>query len=207
MVEHKEDNAKKNAPSGSITPESVVPGSVIPKSEEPERLDSAIVATLYIEHSDQLRRFLYGILRESASVADVLQSTFVKMTEVGHKTKEESRKAWLFRVAYHEALALKRRSKIKKKVEERLSWIKETSTPGADIPTVHWETVQQVQQAIGQLPEELQQIVRKRIYEEKTFAVISEELDIPLGTALGRMRNALTKLRGKLDQVNKDIQK
>ena len=34
-----------------------------------------------------------------------------------------------------------------------------------------------------------------RIYEEKTFAVIAQELDIPLGTALGRMRSALAKLR------------
>ncbi|MGY8768140.1 MAG: RNA polymerase sigma factor [Pirellulales bacterium] len=207
MVERKEDNAKRNAPADSTASNSDAPKSVVPKSEDLERLDSAVIALLYIEHSDQLQRFLYGILRESAAVADVLQSTFVKLTEVGHKTKEESRKAWLFRVAYHEALALKRRSKIKKKVEERLSWIKETSSPGSDIPTVHWETVQQVEQAIDQLPEELQEIVRKRIYEEKTFAVIAEELEIPLGTALGRMRNALTKLRGKLNQLNKNIQK
>jgi RNA polymerase sigma-70 factor (ECF subfamily) len=34
-----------------------------------------------------------------------------------------------------------------------------------------------------------------RIYEEKTFATIAEELGIPLGTALARMRAALEKLR------------
>ena len=33
-----------------------------------------------------------------------------------------------------------------------------------------------------------------RIYEEKTFAVIAEELSIPLGTVLTRMRLALKRL-------------
>jgi RNA polymerase sigma-70 factor (ECF subfamily) len=46
-------------------------------------------------------------------------------------------------------------------------------------------------------PEE-RQVVRMRIYEEKTFAAIANELKIPLGTALGRMRTALLKLRAKL---------
>jgi len=39
---------------------------------------------------------------------------------------------------------------------------------------------------------------RGTIYEEKTFAVIAEELGIPLGTALARMRSALEKLRRRL---------
>jgi len=50
------------------------------------------------------------------------------------------------------------------------------------------------------LPPEQQQVVRMRIYEDKTFAVIAAELGIPLGTALGRMRTALIKLRAKLEQ-------
>ena len=41
-----------------------------------------------------------------------------------------------------------------------------------------------------------------RIYEEKTFAVIAKELKIPLGTALGRMRAALIKLRSRLSDSN-----
>ena len=43
-------------------------------------------------------------------------------------------------------------------------------------------------------------VVRMRIYEEKTFARIAKELKIPIGTALGRMRAALIKLRARLDE-------
>jgi RNA polymerase sigma-70 factor (ECF subfamily) len=41
-------------------------------------------------------------------------------------------------------------------------------------------------------------VVRLRIYEEKTFAEIAQLLNIPLGTALGRMNLAVRKLRDKL---------
>jgi hypothetical protein len=43
-----------------------------------------------------------------------------------------------------------------------------------------------------------------RIYEEKTFAVIAKELKIPLGTALGRMRAAMIKLRARLAEEGTD---
>ena len=65
---------------------------------------------------------------------------------------------------------------------------------------VRAETIQLVRRAIRELPAEQQQVVRMRIYENKTFAVIAAELGIPLGTALGRMRTALIKLRVKLER-------
>jgi RNA polymerase sigma-70 factor (ECF subfamily) len=55
-----------------------------------------------------------------------------------------------------------------------------------------------VREAIERLTEDQRQVVRMRIYEEKTFAEIAEELGIPLGTALTRMRAALGRLRTEL---------
>jgi RNA polymerase sigma-70 factor (ECF subfamily) len=37
--------------------------------------------------------------------------------------------------------------------------------------------------------------LKLRIFEDRTFAEIAEQLQIPLGTALSRMRLALEKLR------------
>ena len=66
---------------------------------EESRLDPAVVAALYIDHAEQLRRFLLGILRDPSLANDVLQATFTKAMQVGHTTCAKSRKAWLFRVA------------------------------------------------------------------------------------------------------------
>lgn len=163
------------------------------------KLDPAVVKALFEEHSDELLRFLIGVVRDHQLASDALQAAFTKMIERGHETKEESRKAWLFRVAYNEALVVRRRQKTGKNVLERVAW--SADRYHIDNSLIRDEDAEQVRLAIDQLPTEQQQIVRMRIYEEKTFAVIADELKIPLGTALGRMRAALAKLRDKLGHM------
>jgi RNA polymerase sigma factor (sigma-70 family) len=176
----------------------------VPAGEQ-SQLDSSVVAALYVAHGEELRRFLLGILRDSQLTADVLQATFVKMVERGHETKEASRKAWLFRVAYHEAMAYRRREGVGGKVLRRIAadspaWNTSGAAGSADEPLLRLESVQSVREALHELPPEQRQVVRMRIYDEKTFATIAKELKIPLGTALGRMRAALIKLRARLSE-------
>ena len=53
---------------------------------------------------------------------------------------------------------------------------------------------------IAQLPEEQQQVVRMRIFQDMSFKEISEETGVSINTALGRMRYALINLRKELDK-------
>ncbi|MCA9221283.1 MAG: RNA polymerase sigma factor [Planctomycetales bacterium] len=170
------------------------------------QLDSAVVAALYSEHAEELRRFLVGVLRDAQLAQDVLQATFVKLVERGSETREESRKSWLFRVAFHEAMAIRRRQgvgdRIVRRVAEEASGAAERgdTTEPVESGLVRAETVERVRGLLNELPAEQARVVRMRIYEEKTFAEISSELGIPLGTALWRMQKALAKLKSKLDQ-------
>lgn len=174
------------------------PADKPPATNEPQSLEPSVVATLYVEHGEELRRFLLGILRDAQLTSDVLQATFVKMVQRGHQTHEVSRKAWLFRVAYNEAMAIRRREGVGDKVLRRVAWHSNGVAGGADEPLLRLEAMQSVREALEELPAEQRQVVRMRIYEEKTFAVIAKELRIPLGTALGRMRAATIKLRARL---------
>jgi RNA polymerase sigma-70 factor (ECF subfamily) len=158
------------------------------------KLDPAVVSELFETHAEELRRFLIAVVRDGQLANDAVQAAFAKMVERGHETKEESRKAWLFRVAYNEALVVRRRQATGRNVLERVAWSVDQQAVPAD-PLVRDELIERVQAAIRELPPDLQRVVRMRIYEEKTFAVIAEELKIPLGTALGRMRTALMKLK------------
>ena len=167
-------------------------------SAERGQLDPSVVAALYVQHGEELRRFLLGLLRDAQLTSDVLQATFVKLSERGHETREESRKAWLFRVAYHEAMAYRRREGVGDKVLRRVAWHTRGAADAADEPLLRLEAVEAVREALNELPPEQRQVVRMRIYEEKTFATIAKELKIPLGTALGRMRAATIKLRAAL---------
>jgi RNA polymerase sigma-70 factor (ECF subfamily) len=96
-------------------------------------------------------------------------------------------------------MAVRRRQSVGDRIIRQVAWRSEGTTGPADEPLVRLEAVESVRQALDELPPEQRQVVRMRIYEEKTFAVIAEELKIPLGTALGRMRAALIKLRSRLD--------
>jgi RNA polymerase sigma factor (sigma-70 family) len=166
--------------------------------EDGAKLDPSIVAALYLAHGEELRRFLLGLVRDPALAADVLQTTFARLVERGHETRTETRKAWLFRVAYHEAMAVRRREAIGDKVVRNVAWQANGDETTADDRLIRYETVEMIREELASLRPEERQIVRMRIYEEKTFAVIAKELAIPLGTALARMRSALMKLRRKL---------
>lgn len=168
------------------------------------KLNPSIVAALYVEHGEELRRFLLGLLRDPVLAADVLQTSFARLIERGHETREATRKAWLFRVAYHEAMAVRRREAIGDKVVREVAFHANGDVATADDSLIRSETVEAVRSELACLrPEELQ-VVRMRIHEEKTFAVIAKELSIPLGTALGRMRTALIKLRARLNRQADD---
>ncbi len=147
-----------------------------------------------------MQRFLVGLLRDAHLASDVLQATFAKLVEQGREVQEESRRAWLYRVAYREAMLVRRRQAVDDAARQRAAWSREAAGESAESLLLQAETVEQVRRAIEELPAEQRRVVRMRIYEDKTFTVIAEELGIPLGTALGRMRAALKKLRARLER-------
>ncbi len=167
-------------------------------ADDVSKIDPAVVAALFLDHEEELRRFLVGVLRDRQLANDALQCTFAKMIEHGHEVREASRKAWLFRVAFNEAMLLRRREATGDRVIRRAAWSRRHEEAGSDEPLIRFEEVERVRAALTELPVDQQRIVRMRIYEEKTFAVIADELAIPLGTALARMRAALEKLRMRL---------
>ncbi len=57
------------------------------------------------------------------------------------------------------------------------------------------EAVKLIQQSLIRLPQEQQEVIRRRIYGGQTFAVIAEQMHLPLGTVLTWMRRGLLRLR------------
>lgn len=172
--------------------------------DDQDRIEPDSVADLYRQHAGELRAFLAGVLRDRALADEVLQTVFRKALEKGH-TATGSVRSWLFKVAWNEAMLVRRvqtrqAGGLKKAARQRgiSSEIPEQSETAA----VLHETVEAVRRAISRLSPEQQLVVRMRIYEEKTFAVIADELGIPLGTVLSRMRTAMQKLEQSLHRCN-----
>ena len=113
--------------------------------------------------------------------------------------RQGAARAWLFRVAYHEAITQRRRQKVRRDSIERVAQTKPTRVESTEHVVRTREREAAVRNAIRDLPEIQQQIVRMRIYDGLRFREIAEQLGIPLGTALARMHAALKKLKASLD--------
>ena len=162
-----------------------------------DRLSEATAAEVYVEFSDRLGRFLIGVLRDEGLAADALQTTFAKLIEKGAGVDPKSRKAWLFQVAYNEAMQIIRKRQTGKRAEDKLVWIKQAKEVPVDGEgaAIQSENAIRIRKALEELPETHRQVVELRIYEGLKFAEIAERLDSPLGTVLARMRTSLQKLK------------
>jgi len=180
------------------------------------------VEALYQSHGVQLEAFLTGVLRDRHQASEIVQTVYRKALEhlkqVSSDTEAETAgksgatvdallsnwgnpRGWLFRVGWNEAMLMRRVQTRHRNILEQAVWNRDLARSGSDHPDfrlIRDETVEVVRQAIQGLPEEQRDVVFRRIYREQTFAVISEELGIPLGTVLTRMRLAMQKLERAL---------
>ncbi|GIW93828.1 MAG: RNA polymerase sigma factor SigL [Pirellulaceae bacterium] len=167
----------------------------------PGKLDPERVSGAYEAYAEPLRKFLTGLLRDPTLAQDVLQTTFARLVERGSAVRPEAWRAWLFQVAYREAMVVKRRTKTHQEASRR--WVEQRVTGDpTDLlaPLISAETVETIRTAVEKLPEAQQQVLKMRVYEGKTFAEIAAELQVPLGTVLSRMRAAVQKLKTDLEK-------
>jgi RNA polymerase sigma-70 factor (ECF subfamily) len=166
--------------------------------------DRARIELVYQEYAVSLKRFLLGVLKDDAATGDALQATFIKLMEKGHLIEQESSiKSWLFRVAFNEAMLVKRRNATKRKHAESVAihWQSRRGDAGdgplgpAIEQITRQEDIELVRAALDELSDVQRQVLKCRIYEDKKFREIADELDVPLGTVLARMQSALKKLK------------
>ena len=161
-----------------------------------DQLDPQRWSVWYSEQGPRLKAFLFSVLRDRHRADEALQATFAKALTHGGAVQAGSEQSWLFQVAFHEALQIKRRAQMEQRNHPQVAGARSReSTPAAEEDLLQKELVQQVRVALDQLPVEQQEVVRRRIYLEQTFQQIAEELKVPLGTVLTRMRLALRKLQ------------
>lgn len=199
------DDGRREAALTTDHPKGEIPDGENPRREpiiadptiDKGRIDPEVVAALYRESADELRNFLVGVLRSADLANEALQAAFEKAIERGHTARRETLKGWLFRVAYNEALVIKRKQEVHERSLPKLAW----SCPPQDSPAqavLRSDEVEKIKRLLHQLPSDQRVIVEKKIYEEQTFAAIAAELKLPLGTVLTRMRSAIISLRKQL---------
>ena len=193
-----------------------------------QQFDSKLIECLYAKHHEELLRFLVGLLGDRHSAADALQLCFLKLVESGEQLEPEKLRAWLYKVAYNEAMQIRRRHGVQRRslgqlIDRKIAagqlpggvrglaedaTASSASSASSNLPTAQAAAEQEVRldredlvrQAMETLTVDQRDVVDRRIYREQKFAEIAKELGLPLGTVLTRMRTALGRLKEFVDR-------
>lgn len=155
------------------------------------------LAESYRLHAAGLRAALRARLANEADVEDCLNRVFEKLWLHGAAVPEVSQRAWLFVVARNEAASLGRGlARRATRARDGLDWhmvVGPAIEPLDGLMT--GEQLERLRQARGTLSVEQAEAVRLRFDEGLSFRQIAERLEIPLGSALSRVRGAILKMR------------
>jgi RNA polymerase sigma factor (sigma-70 family) len=149
------------------------------------------IETLYQSHAPALLRYLQRNFGSCAAAEDLLHETFLKL--LARKDADKitvSPRAFLFGIARHVGLTAVRRAK-----RARTQTIGEVADKAA---MENDSTLQQMQAAIGKLPEQIRETLELRLREELSYDEIAAVLEIPVGTVRSRLHTALRLLRDEM---------
>jgi RNA polymerase sigma-70 factor (ECF subfamily) len=155
------------------------------------------IARLHEEFSEQLLRLAWAIVRDWGLAADAVQETFALFAQKYESIEEAHHRGWLVRTVQFQALNQRRSQRRSTQLIDRLREVPDTYSTRTVAPPQE-DQIEQLRCAIDELPPEQRQVVQLRLADELGFAEIAEQLKLPLGTVLSRMRLALEKLRRKL---------
>lgn len=164
--------------------------------------------TLLTRYKNRLYSYIYFIVRNTELAEDIFQETFVKaiMTiKQGKYTENGKFPAWLTRIAHNLIIDHFRQERNENVVsnddsETDLFNNMKLSQGSVELDIISDQIQQDIRQLITLLPNNQQEIVRMRFYQDLSFKEIAENTGVSINTALGRMRYAILNLRKMADE-------
>lgn len=171
-----------------------------PPEEPRQRLSAETFDECFQQFSGGIRAFLKSKLGNEADVEDCFSRVFEKLWTHGTKVNGAAIGSWLFVVAKREVALHWRKQKSRDAAIERAA---QGAAEFDDCETmdglIQQERVELLRAATADLPNEQQELLRRRFIDGDSFRTIAEDLDLPLGTALSRLHAALKRLKAKLN--------
>lgn len=192
------NNDNKSPSSPSVLPQAPVDDMTLIKNYCAHG-DVAAAAELLGRYEHGLYNFIWQTVRHHQDAEDARQETICKALEGLPQFRQQSQfKTWLYRIGHHEAINIvrkRRRLEIHESPEQLPGAALDTGVKAT--PSDHLEQCERtsaLEDAIGKLPVHERQVVLLRLQEDMPFKEIARVMDAPLGTVLGRMRNARQRL-------------
>ena len=168
-----------------------------------ENGNDAAFDVLLERHQNTLFAYILALVRDEDLADDIFQETFFKaITYIRTHRYTESGKfqAWIMRIARNQIIDTVRHNRPYVDVADETERNRLMNSISLSVDSVEHElhnaqTVSDLERMITNLPEPQQEVVRMRIYEDRSFKEIAELTNCSINTALGRMRYAVINLR------------
>ena len=163
---------------------------------------AGLLEEAFARHQGELLGTLYYLVGNLEDARDALQDAFIKCWRHQAEVAEvENLKAWIFRVALNAGRDIRETAWRRKRQglpEDESMLASRDARP--DAIAEQDERLARLREAMKQLRPEEQEVFLLRQNGELTYEQIAETLNVPTGTVKTRMRLALARLRGALEE-------
>lgn len=177
--------------------------------------DESALVSLITRHKRRIFSYIMLTVKDRALAEDIFQDTFIKVINTlkkGHYNEEGKFLPWVLRIAHNLIIDTFRKDKrmptISGGTNEDGDDFDIFSVLGVYDKTAEEEIIQgqvrkDIRKLVDALPVEQKEVLMMRHYYDMSFKEISEQTNVSINTALGRMRYALINLRKMIEE--KDI--
>ncbi len=170
--------------------------------------DLSSLQELIKRYEKRIYSYIFMLVKDSQQADDIFQDTFIKIinTLKSGSYKEEGKFIqWAMRIAHNLVIDYFRKSKKVNYIENRYDesdvfdnlFIAEDSI---EQKLVKEQILKEVKELMEMLPEDQKNVLYLRCYANLSFKEISEQTNVSINTALGRMRYALINLRKLIEE-------
>lgn len=166
--------------------------------------DKDAFARLYEHFAPRLKSFLMRLGCEIGMAEEVVQEAMVMVWRRAetYDSRQAGASTWIFTIARNKRIDRLRRDNRPLPDMTDPAMLPEPEETG-EISVSRIEEEQRVRHALKNLPDDQAKMIFAAYYEEKSHREIAEESGLPLGTVKSRIRLALSRLRGHLDELER----
>lgn len=169
--------------------------------------DRAAFAELFRHFAPRLKAFMMKGGADGDTAEELAQEAMIQVWRraESYDPARAAASTWIYTIARNKRIDRLRRERRPAMSEEEYTAALGSAEGGAergDDAAQRGEAEARLARSIEDLPEDQATVVRMAFYEDKSHSAIAAELHLPLGTVKSRIRLALTRLRGMIQDLD-----